>query len=53
MKCAYCQKQKQDRMTTEDKKRLDKMVNDFMKKSIIVGPEKALEIMEKEKEATK
>ena len=50
MKCAYYQKQKKNRMTTEDRKRLNEVVNDFMQKSIIVGPEKALEIMREENE---
>lgn len=50
MKCAYYQKQKQNRMTTKNKRRLKEVVNDFMQKSVIVGPEKALEIMREENE---
>lgn len=48
MKCAYYQKQKNNRLTTESKKRLKNIVNDFMTKSFVVGPEKALEIMKEE-----
>lgn len=50
MKCAYYQRRKQDRMTTEDKKRLNEVVNDFMQKSVVVGPDKALEMMKEEQE---
>ena len=50
MKCAYYQTKKQNRMTTEDKKYLSEVVNDFMQKSIVVGTDKALEMMKEEKE---
>ena len=33
-------------MTTESRKRLNEVVNNFMQKSIEVGPDKALEIMQ-------
>lgn len=48
MKCAYYQQQKQNRLSTESKKKLNNIVNDFMEKSIVVGPEKALELMKEE-----
>lgn len=48
MKCAYYQKQKQSRMTTESRKRLNEVANNFVQKSIVVGPEKALEIIREE-----
>ena len=48
MKCAYCQKQKRNRMTSKDRACLNEVVSDFMEKSIIMGPKKALELMEKE-----
>ena len=50
MKCAYYQTKKQSRMTTADKKHLSEVVNDFMQKAIVVGPDKALEMMKEEKE---
>ncbi len=50
MKCAYYQRQKQDRMTTEDRKRLSEVVNDFMQKSMVAGVDKALEMMQEENE---
>lgn len=52
MKCAYYQKQKKSKLSTEGKKRLSNIVNNFMAKSLVVGPEKALEIM-KEEQANK
>lgn len=48
MKCAYYQKQKQSRMTTESKKRLNEVVDNFIQKSIVVGPEEALEFIREE-----
>ena len=48
MKCAYYQKQKQARMTVEDREFLSKVVNNFMQKAITAGSDKALEMMEKE-----
>ena len=53
MKCAYYQKQKQNRMTTENKKRLQKVVDNFMQKAISTGPDKALEMMREESEHSK
>lgn len=48
MKCAYYQKQKKSRMTTESRKRLNEVVDNFVQKSIVRGPEKALEFIREE-----
>ena len=48
MKCAYYQKKKRSRLTSEGRKRLSNVVNDFMAKSLIAGPETALEMMKEE-----
>lgn len=48
MKCAYYQKQKKDQMTTESRKRLNEVVDNFVQKSIVRGPEKALEFIREE-----
>ena len=50
MKCGYYQRKKQNRTSNEAKKKLSAIVNDFMAKSIVVGPEQALEEMKKEEE---
>ena len=48
MKCAYYHNQKKSKLSTEGRKQLSNIVNNFMAKSIVVGPEKALEIMKEE-----
>lgn len=48
MKCAYYQNKKKSKLSAESKKRLSHIINDFMEKSLVIGPEKALEIMKAE-----
>lgn len=48
MKCAYYQKQNQNKMTIEDRKLLNNIVDVFMQKATTVGTNKALEIMQEE-----
>lgn len=50
MKCAYYQKKKQDRMTSEDKRHLNEFVDDFMQKLITAGVDKTLGMTQKENE---
>ena len=45
MKCAHYQNRKKSKLSTEGRKQLSKIVNNFMANSIVVGPDKALEIM--------
>ena len=52
MKCAYYLRQKRSKLSKEDKKKLDNIVSDFMAKSIVMGPEKALETIKEEKGGT-
>lgn len=44
MKCHLMQRPKH-RVSTEDKKKAQKIVNEYMALSLAVGPKKALEIM--------
>ena len=53
MKCHLMQRPKH-RASTEDKKKAQKIVNEYMALSLAVGPEKALEIMKaRNEEASK
>jgi hypothetical protein len=50
MKCAYYQKQKKNKLSTESRKHLQKIVNNFMETSMVVGVDNALDIMREETE---
>ena len=50
MKCHLMQRPKH-RASTEDKKKAQKIVNEYMALSLAVGPKKALEIMKTRNES--
>lgn len=50
MKCYLKHKQKsKHKLSSQDRKKLHGLVNEFMSLSIVVGPEKALEILKESK----